>query len=214
MEVAKYINISDPKLNHSLKGTRQKFAFKCKHSGELAIYTKAALTLDRDVITRKLIGAKSNIRTRSKAGEEISAQAALLGRSKSCNNVMRCSSFGEQELRAYPLYCYPNTWLTRNELEVELPKRSKTFHDLRNGSTDEIASINLEVLRCTGLPKLDKGSNANVYCFVVCGSLTFVTDVIPVNHNSCWLPLSRRACILPLLNAYSQVYVVSESYSL
>lgn len=47
----------------------------------------------------------------------------------------------------------------------------------------------------------------DAYCFIVLGQSTFVTDVIPDNCNPCWLPMSRRACIVPIHNAYSQLYV-------
>ena len=54
---------------------------------------------------------------------------------------------------------------------------------------------------------MDKYSLSDVHAYVVCGSSAFVTDVIPNNLNPAWLPKSRRACILPLRNAYSQLYV-------
>ena len=41
----------------------------------------------------------------------------------------------------------------------------------------------------------------------MCGSASFITDVIPDTTDPVWLPLSRRACIAPVHNAYSQVYV-------
>ena len=46
----------------------------------------------------------------------------------------------------------------------------------------------------------------------MCDSSAFTTDVIPDNLNPVWLPKTRRACILPLFNAYAQVYVGTFDY--
>lgn len=80
---------------------------------------------------------------------------------------------------------------------------------------------------------MDRYGLTDAVCYIVCGASAFVTDVsvfvlsisvsasllqpqsllplplrqiIPDNCNPCWLPLSRRACILPIQNAYQQVY--------
>ena len=54
---------------------------------------------------------------------------------------------------------------------------------------------------------MDRCSLSDPVAYIVCGAATFVTDVVPDNLNPVWLPKTRRACILPILNAYSQVYV-------
>jgi len=97
--------------------------------------------------------------------------------------------------------------MTKQELAVELPRTSKNFVDLRQNKADGIGSLRVEVIQCIGLPKMDKYSLTDAFCYIVCGSEVFVTDVIPDNLNPAWLPLTRRACIMPLKNAYSQVYV-------
>ena len=54
---------------------------------------------------------------------------------------------------------------------------------------------------------MDVNGLTDAVCYIVCDNSAFVTDVIPDNCNPCWLPLSRRACTIPIHNAYSQVFV-------
>ena len=63
------------------------------------------------------------------------------------------------------------------------------------------------MIQCSGLPNMDVQGLTDAVCYIVCDNSAFVTDVIPDNCNPCWLPLSRRACTIPIHNAYSQVYV-------
>ena len=63
-----------------------------------------------------------------------------------------------------------------------------------------------------GLNNMDRYSLSDAYAYIVCGSSAFTTDVIPDNLNPGWLPKTRRACILPLRNAYSQVFVGTFDY--
>ena len=158
------------------------------------------------------------------------ASPSTRGGLASCGKSIRMDSIGEEEYRCYPLYVYPNTWMRKKVMARQLTKPSKTFHDLRRGTPDEVGALKIEVsvyvekcrerlnsphsffcsgqvLECRGLPKLDRFGNTDAYCFVVCGSASFITDVIPDTTDPVWLPLSRRACIAPVHNAYSQVYV-------
>jgi len=96
------------------------------------------------------------VRVRSKAGETIAAETSKIYRTSSVRHVQDqdkpTGSHGEMEFRCFPLYCYPNTWFTKTDLSAELPRRSKTFHDLRKGTPDEIGSLNVEVresIHCT-----------------------------------------------------------------
>ena len=59
---------------------------------------------------------------------------------------------------------------------------------------------------------MDKYSLSDPMVYIVCGSAAFVTDVIEDKLDAYWLPLSRRACILPVTNAYSQVYLCCFDY--
>jgi len=201
---------------NSFKGSKtnfQVFEFCCEKD-ELAVYAVASQSLERMLSdnkyqnTAKAIVA-SNVRVRHAGRMEIAAQLRTLEKSKSVANFRdrRISSIDELEYRVFPLHAYPYTWMTKKEIAVELPRTSKNFVDLRQNKADEIGSLHVEVLQCTGLPKMDKYSLTDAFCYIVCGSSVFVTDIIPDNLNPAWLPLTRRACIFPLKNAYSQVYV-------
>lgn len=191
----------------------QVFEFCC-NKDELAVYAKASQELGRIFTDNKYQNTakalvENNTRVRSAGRMEVAAQLRVLEKTKSVADLRnrRTSSIDDVEYRVFPLHAYPYTWMTKSELAVELPRRSKNFVDLRQSQVDEIGSLRVEVLQCMGLPKMDKYSNTDAFCYIVCGSEVFVTDVIPDNLNPAWLPLSRRACILPLKNAYSQVYV-------
>ena len=136
---------------YSSNKSSQVFAFRCQHSGELAVYAKAAQSLDRNISinksSMKSIIPKSNVRTRTAEGIAMAAQSDKIARSTSVANlkVRRMSAAGEQEFRCFPLYCHPKTWMTKRDLTVTLPRTSKTFHDLRCGSPDEIGNLKVEV---------------------------------------------------------------------
>lgn len=133
----------------------QVFEFKCLQLGELAFYARAAASLGRNFTNGS--GGYSgsmmpghakikNVRTRTAAGVEIAEQTARIGRTKSVAHVRYLTdSQGEKEFRCFPLYCYPNTWFTKADLAVELPRSSKAFRDLRRGTPDEIGWLNVEV---------------------------------------------------------------------
>lgn len=194
------------------KNSFQVFEFCCDKD-ELAVYAKASQSLGRVPDDNKYQNTTTaiagNVRVRNAGRMEVAAQLRMLEKSKSVANLRdrRISSIGELEYRIFPLHAYPYTFMTKKELAVELPRTSKNFVDLRQNKADEIGSLRVEVLQCMGLPKMDKYSLTDAFCYIVCGSAVFVTDVIPDNLNPAWLPRTRRACILPLKNAYSQVYV-------
>ena len=123
-----------------------------------------------------------------------------------------------REFLVYPMYAYPNRWMTEKELYNEMLKPSQKFHDLRlsrsslNGSVKnvgpkEIGSLMVEVLQCIGLPSLDIASETDAVVYLVCGSYAFTTDVIQNKLNPIWLPKTRRACIIPIFHAYASLYV-------
>ncbi|KAL7493243.1 hypothetical protein ACHAWT_003085 [Skeletonema menzelii] len=201
------------KFNNGSRKYFQVFEFCCNND-ELAVYAKASQSLGRILADNKYKNTakaivESNTRVRDAGQMEVAAQLRALERSKSVANLRnrRISSINQVEYRVFPLYAYPYTWMTKAELAIELPRTSKNFVDLRRNNADEIGSLRVEVLQCMGLPKMDKYSLTDAFCYIVCGSEVFVTDVIPDNLNPAWLPLTRRACIFPLKNGYSQVYV-------
>lgn len=117
---------------------------------------------------------------------------------------------GVKEYLVYPLYAYPNRWMTNSELQTEVVKPSETFHDLRrskNISQKEIGTLRVEILQCLGLPALDFASETDAVAYMVCGSYAFTSDVIGNKLNPLWLPRSRRACIFPIFHAYAKLFV-------
>ena len=190
----------------------QVFEFCC-NGDELAVYARACQSLGRIFADNKYKNTakaivESNSRMRTAGQMEVAAQLRALERTKSVANLRnrRLSSINQIEYRVFPLHAYPYTWMTKAELAIELPRTSKNFIDLRQNKPDEIGSLRVEVLQCMGLPKMDKYSLTDAFCYIVCGDQVFVTDVIPDNLNPVWLPLARRACIFPLKTGYSRVY--------
>lgn len=191
----------------------QIFVFKCPNARDLAIYAKTALTLNRMYTENRIkrtttLFTSTTRRVRTAEGLEIALQNAILDRSIDKKEMVSAqSTLGTKEYRCLPLYAYPYSWLTENELKDEMIRPSKVWCDLRENGGNEMGFLNMEVLQCSNIPKLDAYSLSDPMVYVVCGSSAFVTDVIPDKLDAIWLPLSRRACILPVANAYSQVYV-------
>lgn len=85
---------------------------------------------------------------------------------------------------------------------------SLEFHDLRiSGSRKEIGLLKLEIIQCFGLPKLDALGETDAYGLAVCGSYAFRTTVIPESANPVWSSHSRRACVFPVFQAYTRLFV-------
>ena len=125
------------------------------------------------------------------------------------NNVVSKTAGGPREFRVTPTYCYPHTWMTREEMKEEANLPSSTFHDLRIHSQagQEIGTLRVEVLSCLGLPKLDRTSETDAVVYLVCGAHAFATDVIPDTKNPIWLRKTRRACIFPVYHGFARLYL-------
>lgn len=133
----------------------QTFEFRCDRAGETAVYYKAAQALGRnlsDNLEKKYNlqpwTPNTNVRTRRLSGVEVAAESAKIDRSESqgkLETTRRLSSIGQQEYRCFPLYAYPNRWMTQKDLSYELPLTSTTFHDLRKGAANEIGWLDFEV---------------------------------------------------------------------
>jgi hypothetical protein len=200
----------------SIKQTKrntQIFTFKCPNARDLAVYAKTALTLNRMYTENRIkrtttLFASTNKRVRTAEGLEIALQNAILDRNMDTKEMMsKQSTLGAKEYRCLPLYAYPYSWLTDKELLDEMVRPSKVWCDLREEDGNELGCLKMEVLQCSGIPKMDAYSLSDPMVYVVCGSAAFVTDVIPDKLDAYWLPLTRRACIMPVMNGYSQVYV-------
>jgi hypothetical protein len=59
---------------------------------------------------------------------------------------------------------------------------------------------------------MDAYAKSDPMVYIVCGSSAFVTDVIDNKQDAYWLPLTRRACILPVMNAHAQIYIACFDY--
>lgn len=118
------------------------------------------------------------------------------------------SRLKDKEFRVLPVYAYPHRWMSRSEMREEMVPSSAEFHDLRipGCKQKEIGSLEVEVLQCLGLPKLDRTADTDAVVYFVCGSYAFSTDVIPNRSNPIWLRKSRRACSIPLFHAYARLY--------
>jgi hypothetical protein len=121
----------------------------------------------------------------------------------------RRTSVKGREFRVLPTSAYPHRWLTKAEMREEMVLSSERFHDLRVPGCKEkaIGILEVEVLQCLGLPKLDRGSDTDAVVYLVCGEYAFATDVIPNRSNPMWLRKSRRACIFPIFHGYASLYV-------
>jgi hypothetical protein len=126
---------------------------------------------------------------------------------------VRQRSLLEKEYKVQPTYAYPRQYMTRQELTNEMMLPSETFYNLRapnNNSacdTPEIGNLRVEVLACLGLPKLERTSETDAVVYCVCGRYAFATDVISNQNSPMWLRKSRRACEIPLFEAYARLYV-------
>ena len=115
----------------------------------------------------------------------------------------------DKEFKILPTYAYPHCSLTKAEMRDEMLLPSEHFHDLRiPGCKDkEVGTLQVEVLQCIGLPRLDRGSDTDAVVYFVCGSYAFSSDIINNRLNPMWLRKTRRACIFPLFHGYARLYV-------
>jgi hypothetical protein len=149
-------------------------------------------------------GAKSGARTVSFA-EEIMTLERIPETSTQIGRV----STKDKEFKILPVYAYPHCSLTKAEMREEMLLPSDHFHDLRiPGCKDkEVGTLDVEVLQCIGLPRLDRGSDSDAVVYFVCGSYAFSSDIIYNRANPMWLRKTRRACTFPLFHGYARLYV-------
>ena len=210
-----------------LNKKRLRFYFKCVRTGnEKALWLRAFSKIDRmssqSSRKGKVIGSvakavSSNTRIRSETSASFARETRQLDRSFNGHGMsstdedtsgLHNTSSGK-EFRVVPTYAYPHRWMTSAELREEMLLPSAHFHDLRLPSKrgEEIGTLRVEVLQCLGLPKLDRVSETDAVCYLVCGSYAFVTDVIMDCASPMWLRKTRRACIFPIFHGYARLYV-------
>lgn len=115
-----------------------------------------------------------------------------------------------ERFQVLPDDAYPDTFWTRDELRLEMNKKSVLYHDLRSPATkaSEIGQLRIEVLQCFGLPTTSLLQNhVTAYAVAVCGSAAFRTDTMPPVANPMWLCRMRRACTFGVHRAYQRVFV-------
>jgi hypothetical protein len=206
--------------------------FKCSTSNEKLLWLRAFSQIDRfseELRLKRGIRAAltspnlqlSHRRVRSKHAELLAQQGRALDNDYMNTSFRDIYSYegdgakernkmgGEKEYRVYPKYAYPNRWMTKSEMQKELLKPSTVYHDLRipAAKQQEIGTLKVEVLKCSGLPALDYMSETDAVAYLVCGSYVFTTDVIWDRLNPIWLPKSRRACIFPVFHGYARLFV-------
>lgn len=114
----------------------------------------------------------------------------------------------DERFKVVPDYAYPNTRMNREDLRLEMNKKSAFFHDLRLPSEEKgVGQIAVEILQCFGIPKSDLLKETSAFCVGVCGPHAFKTDVMPPVANPMWLSKMRRACIFPVHEAYTRLYI-------
>lgn len=212
-----------------LNKKRLRFYFKCVRTGnEKALWLRAFAKIDRmsNQSSRKgkVVGSlakavSSNTRIRSETSASFARETRQLDRMFGDHNLGSGDMDGDsarlhntesgKEFRVVPTYAYPHRWMTSAELREEMLLPSTHFHDLRLPSKqgEEIGTLRVEVLQCLGLPKLDRVSETDAVCYLVCGSYAFCTDVINDQASPMWLRKTRRACIMPVFSGYARLYV-------
>ncbi|KAL7551869.1 hypothetical protein ACHAWF_015087 [Thalassiosira exigua] len=115
-------------------------------------------------------------------------------------------------VKVIPTYAYRNRRMTEKDLYYEMTTESEKWEDFRKQVVGDrqdqaVGSLHVEILACHGLPKLDRLSQTDAVCYVVCGPFAFATDVIDGFLSPVWPSKSRRACIFPLFSAYQKLYV-------
>jgi hypothetical protein len=210
-----------------LNKKRLRFYFKCVRTGnEKALWLRAFAKIDRmsshSSRKGKVIGSvakavSSNTRIRSETSASFARETRQLDRASSGHKIRSAvedasglhNTASGKEFRVVPTYAYPHRWMTSAELREEMLLPSAHFHDLRLPSKrgEEIGTLRVEVLQCLGLPKLDRVSETDAVCYLVCGSYAFNTDVIMDCASPMWLRKTRRACIFPIFHGYARLYV-------
>ncbi|KAG7367247.1 glutamate-cysteine ligase [Nitzschia inconspicua] len=143
---------------------------------------------------------------------ESSSQVATAPLQTISQHTRRGSNPTVERFAVKPVYAYPKIKMTREELRKEMNRTSSYFHDYTKGSSSKdskkrVGAIHLEVLQCFGLPRRDVRKNGSACCIMVCDSYAFKTDIMPPVLNPKLLSKHRRACIFPLYQAYSRVYI-------
>jgi C2 domain len=206
------------------KGKPLRIYFQCDGGAcEKAMWLKAFSKLGRfssDIRRKKSLFSSftSNIRFGSSRVRTITSDYSSMDGLDMSSNLQQATevqvrvgrvTLKDKEFRILPNYAYPHCSLTKAEMREEMLLPSDHFHDLRvpGCKEKEVGTLEVEVLECIGLPKMDRGSDTDAVVYLVCGSYAFSTDIIFNRVNPMWLRKTRRACIFPLFHGYARLYV-------
>ncbi|GMH99969.1 hypothetical protein TrLO_g14275 [Triparma laevis f. longispina] len=115
----------------------------------------------------------------------------------------------EQEHKVKPRRHYPNVWMTNDEMMKEVVKPTVQIQDttVRNPGLKSIGKVEVEILQCFGLPKMDRFGKTDAYAIFVLGSSYFRSDTIDDNYSPIFLPKCRRAARFNITVPYEKLYV-------
>ena len=120
----------------------------------------------------------------------------------------------ELEHKVKPRVHYPSTWMTDDELMAEVIKPSEKLLDttkrnpLQSQSPESsLGKVEVELLQCFGIPKLDRFGKTDAYAVMVVGSSHLRTETIDDNYSPIWLPKVKRGGIFNVSVPYEKLYV-------
>jgi len=85
--------------------------------------------------------------------------------------------------------------------------KNKGINEFERAENDLCAIMNVEVLQCTGLPKLDALSRTDPYVVLIFGNNAFKSTVIEDCFSPVWLPHNRRGARFPVYSLFTRLYV-------
>ena len=99
----------------------------------------------------------------------------------------------ELEHKLKPRVHYPSTWMTDDEMMTEVIKPTEKLHDTTRRTPQStlessLGKVEVELLQCFGLPKLDRFGKTDAYAVMCVGSSHFRTETIDDNYSPIFLP--------------------------
>ena len=118
----------------------------------------------------------------------------------------------ELEHKLKPRVHYPSTWMTDDEMMTEVIKPTEKLHDTTRRTPQStlessLGKVEVELLQCFGLPKLDRFGKTDAYAVMCVGSSHFRTETIDDNYSPIFLPKVKRGAIFNIGVPYEKLYV-------
>jgi Domain found in Dishevelled, Egl-10, and Pleckstrin (DEP) len=155
---------------------------------------------------------KEDVQSDDDGGQPSSSHVAIAPLPTISQHQRKPSNPPEERFPVRPAYAYPKMKMTKDELRKEMNRTSSYFHDFSKTApatcrnSKRIGAVHLEILQCFGLPRRDL-KKKSAFCIIVCDRYAFKTDIMPPMPNPMLLSKHRRACVFPLYQAYSRVYL-------